>query len=448
MPPDRRRHAARRNTRLFGLILTGVGLLVSNPAAAADGDGIRRPTPSPQLQAIETEANRALRAPRFQEQLRALDANGRAVLESKLPTRPTRPARAVYLVLTLDLPDAELRQYFVEAKQLGLTILLRGLWGGSMRTTITRLKQVTGLDQVEAEIRRTTHGGDTRPSPAEIRQRAAVLMGQIAPVQIDPPALRAAGVTQAPALLIRGTTQACVIASRRSLSELVQLAAREWPGFRAWAAWAERRQRSWLRGGPTSDPPPALTVDPPSCRIRVEPPSVTIAERDLAEVFKESVQKHDWRREQREAGTRLVDKLQRGPGLHLPRASRPATRLVDVSAILQEPVVEPVSGRVLGQPGARLNPLERIQTGNWYAVIDATDPSQVRWLDRLAADHPRQPIRILIANGDARPLMARYRRRVFWLSPELLDRLEIRAVPSVIRQQGSHMEVVEYAPAS
>lgn len=328
---------------------------------------------------------------------------GRAMQEQVIGRSATASTQTpgVFVVATFGLEDDELAELMADARRVGYPVVVRGVWRGSMPETMARLKRLAG------------ERGERAPA-----------------MTIDPPVIRRLGVDAAPALVVRGTQRVCIIAGRRPLGELIGALAREWPAFRPWADAAARRlARRSDEPGRTDDL--RWPGEPPTCRVTLSPPPLPLAEPDLADVLREAVLRHDWAAERAKAREETIRRIQAGPGLAIPRATRRATRPFDPTVEVRQRVVEPKSQRVLAEPGQRLNPLEHLPWTEELWIIDATDAAQIAWVE--ARLRPATAARILITRGDATELMQRWKRPVQWLVPELADRLGIDAVPAVVR---------------
>lgn len=333
------------------------------------------------------------------------------------PPAPYPPTSGVYVVATLALPDDELTRLLDESRTVGYPVVLRGLWRDSLRATLERLKELVG------------EHGDRAPA-----------------ITIDAPLVRAARAELAPALVLRGSEHQCLVTGRRSLADLASAAAKHWPAFRPWADHVRQRLRTTSDRDRPSGADAALPPwpgEPPDCLIRLDPPPLPLAERDLAEAFREAVLKHDWRKELAKARAHAEERLAMGPGVILPRARREERHIVDPTVEVRERIVDPRTQQVLADPGRRLNPLTMSPLQGEVWILDAADPAQVRWVeDRLKTTRAAH---LLVTRGDVRTLTAQWNRPVQWATPELLDRLRVTSVPAVVRSLGTTLEVQYYA---
>lgn len=125
----------------------------------------------------------------------------------------------------------------------------------------------------------------------------------------------------------------------------------------------------------------------------------------------------------------------------LPRAREDRTRLVDMTYTLQVDLPDGHGG-VLYPKGYPFNPLEYVFYPNVLVVLDGSDAEQVTWFreSSLARD-PR--VRLLLSGGSWSEVGAILGRPLYYLTAPLRQRLQLEAVPAVIWQAGTAMEVRE-----
>jgi conjugal transfer pilus assembly protein TraW len=125
----------------------------------------------------------------------------------------------------------------------------------------------------------------------------------------------------------------------------------------------------------------------------------------------------------------------------LPRAEESRKRLVDVTYRLPEDLVGS-DGRVAFAKGFAVNPLEYVWlTGN-LVFLDGSDPEQVAWF-RESPYFGEIGTRLVITGGSWFELMERLEVPVFYADARVLERLQIRRVPTVVRQSGELLELEE-----
>ena len=131
------------------------------------------------------------------------------------------------------------------------------------------------------------------------------------------------------------------------------------------------------------------------------------------------------------------------PGkLHpLPVAKVDKTFLVDMTYTLDTDIPDGKGG-VLYPKGFSFNPLEYVSLTSVLVIIDAADRYQVGWFKAspYAGDYRT---RLILSGGDYYDLTEELDRPVFYLVDAVAQRLQLAAVPSVIRQQDNMLQVRE-----
>lgn len=327
----------------------------------------------------------------------------------------------VYLLLSFSLPEATLREYVQASHLYGMTICLRGLVENSFKKTNERIMGLF-LD------------ANQQPDPS-------MLTGFV----IDPVIYQRAGVQEVPAVVVVQGEHYHSAVGTASVTHLFGLLAKEEPALRPFASWLAQRDTGWLQGGPTETPQPAVPDLRVSRQLKSAFPTVAIAETDMLQLVTEKVAKTDWQVVQRKGVDMVKRKLARGPGLQAPRASAARTFRVDLTTEFPDDIKDPSNNRILVKAGTRVNPLSKVVWPHTMVIVNATDPEQVQWLQRYMAEHPKVLLKLAVTAGAIEPLMTTVQHRVFWMTDELMQRFKIAALPSVVRQVGSELEVREYA---
>ena len=99
-------------------------------------------------------------------------------------------------------------------------------------------------------------------------------------------------------------------------------------------------------------------------------------------------------------------------------------------------------GSVLYPKGYSFNPLDYLNMSSILVVIDADDSKQVGWFkSSVYAEDYRT--RLLLSGGGYYDLSEELKRPVFYLQENVASRLQLSAVPSIVRQSGKKLEVTE-----
>jgi len=168
-----------------------------------------------------------------------------------------------------------------------------------------------------------------------------------------------------------------------------------------------------------------------------------IAERDAIEELKSRAAAVDWGRvfNSEKMGKAIKDYK---PDIRaLPNVLENRRRLVDISYSLELDIPDGKGG-ILYPRGYTFNPLAYVNFSKTLVVINGDDPGQVAWF--LTTDYAKAfDTVLLITDGSYYDLGQKIKRPVFYATSQIIDRLQLRAVPSVARQSGKYMEINEIA---
>ena len=169
-----------------------------------------------------------------------------------------------------------------------------------------------------------------------------------------------------------------------------------------------------------------------------------ILEKDGIEEIKQKAAETDWSKYfNRERIEKAVKGYRPENIVRLPRATEDRTFRVDMTYTLNFDIHDGKGG-ILYPKGYTFNPLDYIHYHNVLVVIDASDEEQLAWLKSCEyMDDYRT--RFLITDGGFWDLSNSLERAVFYANEQIVRRLKLKAVPSVVRQSGRFMEVKEIA---
>lgn len=164
-----------------------------------------------------------------------------------------------------------------------------------------------------------------------------------------------------------------------------------------------------------------------------------IVERDALAEIEERARQVDW---QKVLDKRKVENYQ-GPTdrVRLPRAKRSRSFPVDMTYTTEIDVPDGKGG-ILYPKGYTFNPLDYVTYPKTLVVIDGTDPEQVKWFAASEYDK-RLDVTLLLTEGSFGTVSKRISRPLFYADRKIVERLKLKAAPSVIRQKGLVMEVTE-----
>ena len=125
----------------------------------------------------------------------------------------------------------------------------------------------------------------------------------------------------------------------------------------------------------------------------------------------------------------------------LPRATKDTTTMVDLTHTLERDLVD-AQGTILYPRGFTFNPLRYISLTGALVVIDGSDPEQVAWFKGSSYGSNRRAL-LLLSGGLAAPLRDELRRPVAYLTEDIVRRLQLRAVPSIVVERDSQLMIRE-----
>lgn len=148
------------------------------------------------------------------------------------------------------------------------------------------------------------------------------------------------------------------------------------------------------------------------------------------------------RRMQEEAAANGARSISRPAGLGLPRAAHSRQWTHDPSYIVPTDIADH-QGRKFAYPGDRVNPLERgVSLRQPLLFLDADDPMQVKALPSLIVQW-RTP-KVILTNGDWQATSRQIGYPVYFdQRGSLVKRFGISAVPAIVEQKGSLMQITE-----
>lgn len=101
-------------------------------------------------------------------------------------------------------------------------------------------------------------------------------------------------------------------------------------------------------------------------------------------------------------------------------------------------------GKVVYPRGYTFNPLEVVSLPNTLIVMNAKDPLQKKWFQSSPYSKDMS-VMLILSDGDLFGLSESLDRPIYYLTDGLASRLNLSAVPSVVKQRGKRLEVHEVA---
>lgn len=179
--------------------------------------------------------------------------------------------------------------------------------------------------------------------------------------------------------------------------------------------------------------------------VAVERPLVvghtySISERDALEEVEQRARDVDWSKIWAK-GRERTRNYRPDTTAFLPAATKNRTFRVDMSKRLDIDVPDGKGG-ILYPRGTIINPLDMISYSRTLIVLDASDVDQVAWFN--ASEYAGKPsVKLLITGGSYYKTAEKLGRQVYYASESIVDRFNLAAVPSIIRQEGKLMQVEE-----
>ena len=172
--------------------------------------------------------------------------------------------------------------------------------------------------------------------------------------------------------------------------------------------------------------------------VQLEPvgPTSAVIETDLGEALRQRAVRVDVEQ------LRHAQARYQPANLHaLPRATKDSSITVNLSHTLEEDVQD-ANGQVLYPRGFTFNPLRYVSLSGALVIIDGSDPEQVAWFKGSSYAANRRAL-LLLSGGLAAALRDELQRPVAYLTEDIAQRLQVRAVPSVVMEQDQHLTVRE-----
>ena len=117
--------------------------------------------------------------------------------------------------------------------------------------------------------------------------------------------------------------------------------------------------------------------------------------------------------------------------------------LVDMSYTLDQDLTDG-KGTVIYPKGFTFNPLDYVKYPKIIVILDGNSPKQVGWF-KQSPYFPDPNVSLLLTDGSYGSLSKGLKRPVFYATPEIAGVFQIHKVPSIVRQKGNMMEVIEVA---
>ena len=172
--------------------------------------------------------------------------------------------------------------------------------------------------------------------------------------------------------------------------------------------------------------------------VRLEPvgPTSAVVETDLGDELRQRAINVDVEQ------LRSAQAQYQPANLHaLPRATKDTTTVVDLTHTLEQDLID-AQGTILYPRGFTFNPLRYVSLTGALVVIDGSDPEQVAWFKGSSYGANRRAL-LLLSGGLAATLRDELGRPVAYLTEDIAQRLQVRAVPSVVVERDNQLVIRE-----
>ena len=166
--------------------------------------------------------------------------------------------------------------------------------------------------------------------------------------------------------------------------------------------------------------------------------SYPVKERDALEEVESRAKQVDW---QKMTSTAKPEDYRPENLGRLPRAGKASSRLVDMSYTLDADIPDGKGG-ILYPKGYTFNPLDYVPVTKTIVVVNGEDRDQVAWF--VSSPYAKRiDVMLLTTGGSYSELGKRLHRPIFYLTDPIVKRFQLKAVPSVVKQEGRAMKVDE-----
>lgn len=168
----------------------------------------------------------------------------------------------------------------------------------------------------------------------------------------------------------------------------------------------------------------------------------SIVEPDAYEEIKNKMKQTNWQK--------LWDKMRQSAktktkvNFSIAQAKQDKTFYVDPTYTLPFDITDD-KGKVIYPEGYRFNPLDYMQFPYTLLFFNANSVEQVTWIMKNKI-HERQDIMFIAVSGDVAAAQAQLKRIVYGCNQRLLDKFQIKAVPSFVYSQNRYFVVREVPP--
>jgi len=167
-----------------------------------------------------------------------------------------------------------------------------------------------------------------------------------------------------------------------------------------------------------------------------------IAEPDMIEVIYAEINKGEWKKGMdKESMRKKLEDLQPQDLAKLPRATKDREFNPDLTYTLPDDLPGP-NGKVLYPKGFKFDPSKYVKLTGRYVILDLSDPRQRAWFDQEKLNEALD-VRVISSGGSFVKLSEELKRPIYYLQRVVVERLKLKALPSIVSQKDGKVLVQE-----
>jgi conjugal transfer pilus assembly protein TraW len=167
-----------------------------------------------------------------------------------------------------------------------------------------------------------------------------------------------------------------------------------------------------------------------------------IIEEDAIAQFKKAFAQYDWEKFKKQQKEKIKN-YKPADLVNLPAAEEDKIFKVDMTGAIKEDIIGR-DGVVIYPQGYKYNPMEYVFMRRILVFINGKDEKQIAWYKKSPYPSDMRTM-LLLTDGSYLEIKNKLNTPVYYATREIIDRMGIKAVPSVAVQKGIELEVREYA---
>lgn len=168
-----------------------------------------------------------------------------------------------------------------------------------------------------------------------------------------------------------------------------------------------------------------------------------VVEQDAIAQLKKAIAKYDWEKFKRKQKEKIKNFMPKDL-VDLPAAGENKVFHVDMTYTLKEDIAG-TDGKVIYPKGYQYNPMEYVFMRRIIVFINGRDEKQIQWYKQSPYPADMRTM-LLITDGSYLDIRKKlHTSTVYYANREIIERMGIKALPSVAVQKGTQLEVREYS---